>query len=76
MRKRPLCAICVLFLVIQALRVLFSSVGDTEISELEKAASGEAGVILTGSVYRIEKKEKVTAFYLKDNAVSAAGREL
>lgn len=76
MRKRPLCAICVLFLIIQAFRVLFSGAGDIEISELERAASGEAGVILTGSVYRIEKKEKVTAFYLKDNAVSAAGREL
>ena len=76
MKKRPLCAICVLFLLIQTIRVLFSGAGDTEISELEEAASGVAGVILTGSVYRIEKKEKVTAFYLKDNAVSAAGREL
>ena len=48
MRKRLLCAICVLFLLIQTIRVLFSGAGDSEISELEKAASGEASVILTG----------------------------
>ena len=76
MKKRPLCAICVLFLVIQAVRVLFFGVEDMEASALEKLAHEETGVSLTGRVYKIEKKERVTAFYLKDNAVSAAGGDI
>ena len=65
MKKRPLCAICVLFLLIQTIRVLFSGAGDTEISELEEAASGVAGVILTGSVYIcIQDREKRKGYSL------------
>lgn len=74
MKKRPLCAICVLFLAIQSIRVLFFSVGETESSALEKLLSGEVQIEFTGTVYKIEEKQKVTAFYLKDNAVSAAGQ--
>lgn len=76
MRQRPLCAICVIFLIIQTVRVLFSGVEDLEPSALEKLAVNEDSLSLTGTVYKIEQKEKVTAFYLKDNAVSAAGRDL
>ena len=42
MRKRPLCAICILFLVIQAVRVCFFGVGE-ETSALERALAGNAG---------------------------------
>ena len=76
MRKRPLCAICVLFIVIQSLRVLFSGVEDMKATALESLAAEGVRVRVDGTVHRIERKEKVTAFYLKENAVSAAGREI
>lgn len=76
MKKRPLCAICILYLVIQSLRVLFFGVGEMKPSALEKLVSDDARVNLTGTVYRIEEKEKVTAFYLKDNAVSVTGQNI
>lgn len=76
MKKRPLCAICILFLIIQALRVLFFGAEDRELSALEKLALEDAHAALTGTVYKIEEKEKVTAFYLKNNAVSAADRDI
>ena len=74
MKKRPLCAICIIFLVAQCVRVLFFGVDDMRSSALEKAFAGEGFVRLTGTVYRIEEKKKVTAFYLKDNVVTASGR--
>ena len=73
MKKRPLCAICVLFLVIQSIRVLFFGVEEMQPSALEKAVScGEKQVELAGTVYRIEQKKKVTAVFQKDSTVSAA----
>lgn len=72
MRKRPLCAICILFLVIQGIRVLFFGVEELKPSPLERVLSRESYVELTGTVYRIEEKKKVTAVFLKDNAASAA----
>ena len=71
MKKRPLCAICILFLVIQGIRVLFFGVEEMKLSPLEKALPRESGVELTGTVYRIEEKKKVTAVFLKDNVVSS-----
>ena len=52
MKKRPLCAICILFLVIQSIRVLFFGVEEMQPSALEKAVScGEkqVQVLYTGS---------------------------
>ena len=72
MKKRPLCAICILFLIVQGIRVLFFGVEDMKPSPLEKALSREPGAEITGTVYRIEEKKKVTAVFLKDNAVSSA----
>ena len=74
MRKRPLCAICILFLVIQGIRVLFFGVEEMEASALEKAVSYETQVELAGTVYKIEEKKKVMAVFLKDNIVSVAGQ--
>ena len=77
MKKRPLCAICILFLVIQSIRVLFSGVEETQPSALEKVVSyGEKQVELAGTVYRIEEKKKVTAVFLKDSTVSVADQML
>lgn len=73
MKKRPLCAICILYLIIQGIRVLFSGVEAMQPSALETAVSyGEKQVDLAGTVYRIEEKKKVTAVFLKDSTVSAA----
>ena len=73
MKKRPLCAICILFLVIQTIRVLFFGVEEMQPSALEKEVSyGEKQVELAGTVYRIEEKKKVTAVFLKDSTVSVA----
>ena len=76
MRKRPLCAICVLFLIIQTFRVCFSGVEGQQPSELEKRIGDGTEVSFTGTVYRMEKKEKVTAVFLKNNAVSLPDAEV
>lgn len=70
MRKRPLCLICVLFLVIQAARVCFLGAETREVSALEKVLDTGCAVTVKGTVSGIEEKEKVTAFFLKDAAVS------
>ena len=73
MRKRPLCAICVLFIAVQAIRVCFFGVEGMEPSALEMRIKNGSAISGTGIVYRIEEKEKVTAVFLKDNAVSLSG---
>lgn len=75
MKKRPLCTICILFLVIQAARVCFWGAG-AEPSALERALAEEGqDISLEGTVYKVEEKAKVTAVYMKDNAVSAASQK-
>ena len=74
MKKRPLCAICVLFLMLQWMRVLFFGTEDTRTSALEKAVLTEPQVRLAGTVYKIEEKDKVTAFFLKENVISVNGQ--
>ena len=77
MIKRPLCTACVLFLAVQAARVcVFQSAGDQKPSALESVASEGTPVTLTGTVSRIEEKEKVTAVSLDNNAVSALGQQI
>ncbi len=76
MKKRPLSTICILFLIAQWMRVLFFGTEDTKASALERAAREETKVELVGTVYKIEKKEKVTALSLKENAVSADSRTM
>lgn len=72
MRKRPLCGICILFLLIQGIRVLFFGVEEMKPSALERAISCEAQVELAGTVYKIEEKKKVMAVFLRDNIASVA----
>lgn len=77
MIKRPLCTACILFLAVQAARVcIFQSAGDLKPSALESVVSEGTPVTLTGTVSRIEEKEKVTAVRLDDNAVSALGQQI
>ena len=72
MRKRPLCGICILFLLIQGIRVLFFGAEEMKPSALERAISCEAQVELAGTVYKIEEKKKVMAVFLRDNIASVA----
>ena len=76
MKKRPLCAICILFLVIQCARLLLFGTEDARSSELEEAAAGGVEAEAAGIVYRIEEKKKVTAVCLKDCIVSVPGKEI
>lgn len=77
MIKRPLCTACILFLVVQAVRVcIFQDAEDLKPSALESAVSEGTPLALTGTVSRIEEKEKVTAVFLDDNAVSASGQQI
>lgn len=70
MIKRPLCTACLIFLAIQAVRVFgLKSAEDLQPSALEYAVSEGTRVSLTGTVCKKEEKEKVTAVFLKDNAV-------
>ena len=66
---------CLLFLVFQAVRTaVFGQAEDLKPSALELAVSREKQVTLSGTVEKIEEKEKVTAVFLKDNAVLTGGR--
>lgn len=77
MIRRPLCTACILFLVVQAVRVcVFQCAEDQRPSALESAVSEGTRLTLTGTVSRIEEKNKVTAVYLEDNAVSALGQQI
>ena len=74
MRKRPLCTICVLFLIAQAIRVSVFGTEEMKPSALERAVGKKAELTLDGTVYRIEEKAKVTAVFVKDAAVSVYGQ--
>lgn len=80
MKKRPLCAICVLFLLVQSARIILSGAEAYGVSALgrcveeESEAQAQAEVRLDGTVIRIEEKKKVTAVFLEDCAVSVPGR--
>lgn len=70
--------ICILFVAVQAIRVLFFDVG-TEISALEKTLMNSelsVGITLEGTVFKVEEKAKVTTVYVKDNAVSVLNQEI
>lgn len=70
MIKRPLCTACLIFLIIQAVRVFgLKSAEELQPSALEKAVTEGTRLSLTGTVCKKEEKEKVTAVFLKDNAV-------
>ena len=77
MIRRPLCTACILFLIVQAVRVcVFQCAEDQKPSALESAVSEGTRLTLTGTVDRIEEKNKVTALFLEDNAVSASGQQI
>ena len=77
MIKRPLCMACILLLAVQAARVcVFQGAEDQKPSALESAVTEGTSLALTGTVSRIEEKEKVTAVFLDDNAVSALGQQI
>ena len=77
MIRRPLCTACILFLIVQAVRVcVFQCAEDQKPSALESAVSEGTRFTLTGTVGRIEEKNKVTALFLEDNAVSASGQQI
>ena len=65
MRKRPLCTLCLLFLIIQAVRVALSSAQPPEPSALEKTVAEWDSVTLEGTVTAVQNKEKVTAVFLE-----------
>ena len=69
--------VCILFLAVQAVRAgIFQCAEDQRPSALESAVSEGTQLALTGTVSRIEEKNKVTALYLEDNAVSAPGQQI
>jgi hypothetical protein len=73
MKRRPLCIFCVLFLTVQAIRVLFFGAGDytSALGQIvNRNNKGEINLILTGTADRIDEKESVTAVRVKGNAVS------
>ena len=70
MRKRPLCTLCLLFLIIQAVRVALSSAQPPEPSALEKTVAEWDSVALEGTVTAVQNKEKVTAVFLEDCLIS------
>lgn len=79
MKKRPLCFICLVFLAAQAARIGLSGAEGIQPSALEQIIEQQESnsqVTFSGTVYRIDEKENITALFFRDNAVSAAGRKL
>ncbi len=77
MTRRPLCTICVLFLVAQTMRVcLFGYAEELNPSPLEQAVSIDSAVSLSGRVVRVEEKKEVKAVRLEDCIVSVAKRSV
>ena len=79
--KRPLCMTCALYLIIQAAGMGILSrtekAQSPEMSGKESASSDRTEqVLLTGTVDRIEEKEKVTAVFLKNNQISASDQKI
>ncbi len=72
MRKRPLCAICLLFLLIQVLRICLSGAESCKPSAPEQKAAEQDSITVEGTVTDIQNKEKVTAVILKDCLISMA----
>ncbi len=71
MKRRPLCIFCVLFLTVQAIRVLFFGAGDytSALGQIvNRNNKGEINLILTGTADRIDEKESGSP--CKGNAVS------
>ena len=71
--KTTIMYICVLFLTVQAIRVLFFGAGDytSALGQIvNRNNKGEINLILTGTADRIDEKESVTAVRVKGNAVS------
>jgi len=71
MKRRPLCIFCVLFLTVQAIRVLFFGAGDytSALGQIvNRNNKGEINLILTGTADRIDEKESVTAGRVKEKA--------
>ena len=59
MKRRPLCIFCVLFLTVQAIRVLFFGAGDytSALGQIvNRNNKGEINLILTGTADRIDEK--------------------
>lgn len=74
MRKRPLCTVCIIFLAVQAVRICLA--GAEISSALEKQAGISSQIVLQGSVYKIEEKNKVMAYYLKNNKAEIHNRSV
>ncbi len=79
--KRPLCMTCALYLIIQAagMGIVFRTeeAQSPEMSGKQSVSSDwTEQVLLTGTVDRIEEKEKVTAVFLKNNQISASDQKI
>ena len=70
MRKRPLCMVVLLFLVIQLIRIGgFQNTTDLKSSFLEEHAQNGSWVRVTGTVFRREVRANKTQIYLTDVSV-------
>ena len=70
MKKRPLCIICLLFLIIQTLRISLSGAQVYKPSASEQTAAEQDSVTVKGTVTDIQNKELVTAVCLEDCLIS------
>ncbi len=70
MKKRPLCIICLLFLIIQTLRISLSGAQVYKPSASEQTAAEQDSVTVKGTVTDIQNKEQVTAVCLEDCLIS------
>ena len=72
MRKRPLCTVCLMFLIIKSIvLVLTSGEGLVEIpaSSIFSQQTNEAEVLLQGQVYKKTNTSNIQILYLKNNSM-------
>lgn len=79
MRKRPLCYLCLAFLLLRAILLL---VGGAKLeyrfrpAPIETSGLEGENVLAEGRVYRKEEKEKYQLIYLKNNSIVHSGQQI
>ena len=72
MRKRPLCIVCLTFLLIRSFLLVLTS-GETLVkvpaSSIFSSQKEESGVVIQGQVYKKTNTSKIQILYLKNNSV-------
>lgn len=75
MKKRPLCACCIVFMIIQVLMLVTGVRGNTPVTDFFEENT-KANLIVKGQVYKIEKHLEYHILYLTDAEASYQNQKM